>query len=153
MLWREGPCAHWPEQLLNPGTLGCHKNITLPPDSWRKSQPDSLQSSPPFGFHLQTLVSSRQAQTCTDGPSHHKVKITKLEILGLPFSLGRCFAAFREYSACVLFSCAFSPSVVLVGHNHAPQSTSLEVFLGCHGHTVTHEMVEGLEQGLRQDNQ
>lgn len=136
--WR-APCAHSARAAAGLWhTLMLYKYQHCRPSSWRKSQRDSLQRNPTFEFHLQIVVSSRQAQTCTDGPSHQKVKITKLVILGLPFSLGRCAAArFRRHAACVRqqvlpsWTLSLAPSGALVGSSHGPSGVFLEVFLGC----------------------
>ena len=94
------PSSCWP--LAHSAAI---KISALRPSSWRKSQRDSLQSNPTFEFHLQILVSSRQAQTCTDGPSHQKVKITKACNSGPPFFSGQmCCCTFQEMHSLLMGS-------------------------------------------------
>lgn len=72
----------------------------------------------------------RQAPTCTDGPSHHGVKIPKPAIPGLPLPPGRCAAV---HSGGVLASHLPTPAGALAGSTRAPRRASPEGCLPCLG--------------------
>lgn len=72
----------------------------------------------------------RQAPTCTDGPSHHGVKIPKPAIPGLPLPPGRCAAV---HSGGVLASHLPTPAGALAGGPRAPRRASSEGCLPCLG--------------------
>jgi hypothetical protein len=112
-----------------------------------ESQCDSLQSNPASELHLQTLVSSRRAQTCTDGPSHQKSKNNKAcdagprffsgQMCRLHISGGEASASQQQHP---LASCVFSlsPSGLLVvgvgvGAQPWPFRESLSLWSGAGG--------------------
>lgn len=135
----EGPTCSLSQQLLDSGTHCCYKNTsTASPAPGESLSVTACKVILHLNFIDKSWFPPDKLKPAQMAPHTKKVKITKLAILGLPFSLGRCAAAhFRRRAArtwvasSLLLHILPHPFCCAVGSSHGPLGCVLGSVLGC----------------------